>query len=186
MTLPLRVVKVGGSLLDRPPAMEQLPDWIQSARATHRLLFICGGGAPVDWLREQTARGKLDETEAHWEAIRQMDYNADCLSSIFGLPEVELADSPVVEGAAVGIVDRFLNEVEPHLEGVRLPVGWQVTSDSIAARVASVYNAELVLLKSCPPPSEPSDHASLAQQGYVDDFFPAASLGLRQVLFETL
>ena len=47
----------------------------------------------------------------------------------------------------------FLREVEPGLPGPKLPVGWDVTSDSIAARVAVLFDvAELVLLKSSSAP----------------------------------
>ena len=46
-------------------------------------------------------------------------------------------------------VESFLRREEPVLPGVRLPIGWHVTSDSIAARLAEVCQAqELVLLKS--------------------------------------
>ncbi|MCA9240540.1 MAG: hypothetical protein KDA37_10085, partial [Planctomycetales bacterium] len=65
--------------------------------------------------------------------------------------------------------------------------GWQVTSDSIAARVAEVLDAELVLLKAAPPPDgRRQDLDWLADAGYVDRWFPRASLGLRSVSFQTL
>lgn len=184
MTLPLRVIKVGGSVLDRPTAMRELPGWIESTRSSHRLLLIIGGGASVDRVRDQTALGQLTEAEAHWEAIKQMDRNAAMVASLLGRPALDLTVSPPLERVAVGLVSHFLREVEPDLDGSRLPIGWEVTSDSIAARVAAVYDADLMLLKSCPPPSEPTDHAQLARQGYVDQFFPTASLGLREVLFQ--
>ena len=53
----------------------------------------------------------------------------------------------------------FLREVEPDLPGLTLPVGWDVTSDSIAARIAVILNdAELVLLKSSSAPVAERDY----------------------------
>jgi aspartokinase-like uncharacterized kinase len=71
----------------------------------------------------------------------------------------------------------FLRREEPHLPGRSLPSSWDVTSDSIAARLAIVTGAdELVLLKSVPPPDSdlqpPSSLRQLAASGYVDRFFP--------------
>ena len=69
--------------------------------------------------------------------------------------------------------EQFLRDVEPHAAGRPLPAGWQVTSDSIAARLAEVLAAdELVLLKSIDPPSATWQQA--AREGLVDAYFPEA------------
>jgi len=58
------------------------------------------------------------------------------------------------------------------LPGSVLPRSWTVSSDSIAARLAEVLPAdELVLLKSSDPTTGEAD--GLADQEYVDEFFPA-------------
>ena len=50
---------------------------------------------------------------------------------------------------------RFLETIEPTLDGETLPQSWDVTSDSIAARIARLLTChELVLLKSCLPPPD--------------------------------
>jgi hypothetical protein len=59
-----------------------------------------------------------------------------------------------------------------------LPVGWQVTSDSIAAAVATANRADLLLAKRVPPPGPASDLESLAAAGWVDEHFPTAARGL--------
>src|SRR5690606_33918929 len=100
------------------------------------------------------------------------------------LPEATIIDSidAVEPTCATGLYlfdpRRFLETVEPHLPGEALPIGWQTTSDSIAARVARVLTAgELVLLKSAPPDARwwPS---TAAERGYVDKHFPVAAAGL--------
>jgi 5-(aminomethyl)-3-furanmethanol phosphate kinase len=62
-----------------------------------------------------------------------------------------------------------------------LPHSWDVTSDSIAARLAVLAGAdELVLLKS----GLPTDSLTLAQAaetGYVDRYFPVAAAGVPRV-----
>jgi aspartokinase-like uncharacterized kinase len=59
-----------------------------------------------------------------------------------------------------------------------LPIGWRVTSDSIAAAVAATVGAELILAKRVPPPGPASDLESLAAAGWVDEHFPTAARGL--------
>ena len=59
-----------------------------------------------------------------------------------------------------------------------LPCTWQVTSDSIAARVAARIGAdELVLLKSTLP-SAASDLEYWSRHGFVDGYFASAAAGL--------
>jgi hypothetical protein len=60
-----------------------------------------------------------------------------------------------------------------------LPVGWHVTSDSIAAAVAAACNAALWLAKSEPPPA--GDLECLARAGWVDDYFPLAAAPLGRI-----
>jgi len=63
-------------------------------------------------------------------------------------------------------------------------VGWEVTSDSIAAHVAAAYGGELLLVKSVPPPSLPASQnqlEALAAAGWVDSHFPSAAAGLATI-----
>jgi aspartokinase-like uncharacterized kinase len=60
-------------------------------------------------------------------------------------------------------------------------VGWHVTSDSIAAAVATACGAALLLAKSVPPPESRGSLASLAQAGWVDDYFPSVAADLERI-----
>jgi aspartokinase-like uncharacterized kinase len=65
-----------------------------------------------------------------------------------------------------------LRHGEPRLPGTRLPANWDVTSDSIAARLAVALRAEeLVLLKSTLPDAH-LEVEELSQSGLVDTMFP--------------
>jgi hypothetical protein len=62
-----------------------------------------------------------------------------------------------------------------------LPAGWEVTSDSIAARVAVECGRGLLLVKSVPPPPCPAGAdvcSALAAAGWVDQYFPVAAAAL--------
>src|SRR5690606_38335664 len=62
-----------------------------------------------------------------------------------------------------------------------LPHHWDVTSDSIAARLAALLGADqLILLKSTDAPPG-LDRERAAALGLVDPIFPAASRTLRRV-----
>ena len=72
------------------------------------------------------------------------------------------------------------------MAGAVLPRSWQVTGDSIAARIAECLGAdELVLLKSTDPPSTPSRRIA-SRLGLVDGFFGEATDRLRRIRFVNL
>jgi aspartokinase-like uncharacterized kinase len=71
----------------------------------------------------------------------------------------------------------FLHEDEPQLDEHPLPHTWNVTTDSIAARLAETLSAdELVLLKSADPPP-----VAGAAGEYVDNYFAQVARRLRRV-----
>lgn len=187
---PCRVVKVGGSLLECPGLWRTLTRWLDEQPALSSLLIV-GGGALADQVRQLDRRYGLREDVAHSLAIRAMHVNGFVLSQL--VPDSgwmagyhQWIQHPTMTGRDRWFfaVEPFLRHEEPELPGVRLPCGWHVTSDSIAARVAAVCQAqELVLLKStlpaAPGSSVPVAHA--ASVHLVDDFFPACAGSLPQI-----
>ena len=188
----LRVVKVGGSLLDWPPLANVLPRWLaQQPPAGH--VLVCGGGTWCDALRQAQQQFALPETAVHWLCVEALGVTAGLLAQVLRLPPPladwrragQAATAPLGGACTTVVLDprAFLHAHEPHLPGTVLPHDWSVTSDSIAARLAEVLQAdELVLLKSADPP--PGDVAALAAAGYVDRHFVQAlprSIPLRLV-----
>jgi aspartokinase-like uncharacterized kinase len=113
-----------------------------------------------------------DDATDHWSCIAIM--NALALTFASSVP-AKCITSPdmLAETNACYIFapEAWLRDREPQLPGTRLPESWDVTSDSIAARLAICTGAdELVLLKSADPPSR--DLQELADAGYVDKFLP--------------
>lgn len=171
--MKLHVVKIGGSLLDLVDLPERIHAWWQQ-RSGARGLLIVGGGSKVNALREAHAKGTLGDEQAHWRAIERMDENTRILAR-----KLE-GDSWC--GMKAFEVTSFLRHTEPNVSGVKLPVGWEVTSDSIAARVAIGVGAEeLHLLKSRLPTEDESQSLetqslktqslkTLVESGYIDPF----------------
>ena len=185
MNEPIRVVKLGGSLLDWDALPQQLRRWLALGQPA-RTLLVVGGGRWVDAVRREDVRRHLDERTAHWTCIDAMSVTARLVAD--WIREAVLFDDvgrflASSEETPLAILDvgRFLRDVEPAMPGDRLPESWDVTSDSIAARVARIVGAaELVLLKSALPDGSASPQA-MAEAGYVDRFYPRAAASLPRV-----
>lgn len=177
----IRVVKLGGSLLDLPDLAARLRRWL-GAQPAMPSVVLTGGGRLADAVREYDRRHALGDETAHWLAVRAMQRNARLTAAL--LPEASWATSveELVEGARpLSIVDPWglLHDDDRRFSPQPLPASWQVTSDSIAARLAQLCGAgELVLLKSTLP--REASLAAAAAGGYVDVFIPQA-LALPQV-----
>jgi aspartokinase-like uncharacterized kinase len=175
----VRVVKVGGSLLEWPPLPQALKQWLAAQPPAVNVL-VCGGGRFADVIRECDRRFSLGEQQAHWLAIDCMSITARLLAAL--LPEAGLIEDYCTLLAAarqpylstiIFNPSEFLNQHEAGLPGILVPRNWSATSDSVAARLAEAIAAdELVLLKSADPPG--GSLVDLAAAGYVDGHFPCA------------
>jgi 5-(aminomethyl)-3-furanmethanol phosphate kinase len=189
--IPLRVVKVGGSLLSWPELPSALPKWL-AAMPPARNILVCGGGAFTDAIRQADADFSLGEETAHWLAIDALALAARLLAAVMPAAlalttYAALEEQIACSQPSVVVFDpvEFLWRHEGRLPGVPLPHTWQVTTDSIAARLAELLGAdELVLLKSSAAPA--TELAALAEAGYVDRQFPRAAAGLARVRFVNL
>jgi aspartokinase-like uncharacterized kinase len=168
-------VKLGGSLLDLPELPARFRLWLERQPAMPTVL-VAGGGKMVDALRDADRLHGLGEAVSHWLCIRAMTIHAEMLSAMF--PEAVLCQSLAqwrsTPPPALAILDPwfFLRDEEPRLCSPSLPASWQVTSDSIAARLAQAIDAcELTLLKSATPAAGWT-LADAAAAGYVDSFLP--------------
>ena len=191
---PLRVVRVGGSLLTWPNLKSSLTEWLGREGQGKRNVLIAGGGQWVEQIRESTQRLGYGDEEAHWRSIQAMGQTARLLSEMLQVKRTgDLTSlrhqSTLAEGGELNCIvletETFLRTVEPLQPGNRLPASWDVTSDSIAARVAEYLNAELVLLKSADCPA-PGDFEAMARLQYVDRFFPIAAEPLCRIQFTNL
>lgn len=191
-TMDVRVVKLGGSLLDDAEVAARYRRWLNTQRPARNVLIV-GGGKLAEVLRRADKTHSLDESLLHWLAIDCLGINARLVAGL--LPEAELVSEwnglrrrllqmlpEGKSGTLVFDVTGFMRQIEPRLPGTQLAHGWNVTSDSIAARVAAGLAAgELVLLKSALPAQEPQTTQALADIGYVDESFPKIAREVRMI-----
>ncbi len=70
--LGLRVIKLGGSLLETSDCVERLLQWMRS-EPTARTLVLVGGGPPVDAIRQMANLHRYRDEFLHWLCIDAMD-----------------------------------------------------------------------------------------------------------------
>ena len=175
----VRVVKVGGSLLDWPQLPQALLAWLAQQPAGWSVL-LAGGGPLANVVRQADAAFGLGEEVCHGLCIDLLGASARLLAAILREPDT-LAGSlaEVRERIPTAPAGRVIFDPRSFLAlDTVLPHAWSVTSDSIAARLAEAIAAdELVLLKSVDPP-EDATLAQLVASGTIDGFFPRAAAAL--------
>jgi aspartokinase-like uncharacterized kinase len=156
------VVKLGGSLYDHPALRDGLNQWL--ADHPGPVLLVPGGGDIADGVRAFDKLHAVGEEAAHWAAVRALNVAGDLLASLVTRKDVE-------------VLDAFAFAKEDERRPDRLPHTWDVTTDSIALRVAVVRNAtKLVLLKS--NDLRPMTWDAAALMGFVDRHFPKVAAGV--------
>lgn len=155
------VAKVGGSLFDLPDLRDRLTQWIRSQSYPH-ILLVPGGGNGAEVVRQFDELHQIGSEASHWLAVRVLTVNAHFLGELLGVPVVATATNN-----PIAVVDPHAFCAADERNPGSLPHNWDVTSDSIAARIAIVFNANLALLKSVNlPPNLTWPEASA--QGFVD------------------
>ena len=187
-TITVRIIKLGGSLLDWPDWPARFRQWLSRQSAAVNILIV-GGGTLADDVRRRDAKDGLDASTAHWLAIDAMSANIiaarQLLHEAVSVDRWEDLQKPIADGDLIAFCPReFLRRIEADAPGPRLPHGWDVTSDSIAARLAVVLGVqELVLLKSAVPPLEATTLQQAADVDYVDRCFPQFAVPIPIVRF---
>ena len=162
----MRVIKLGGSLLELPDLGPRLRRFVHQLNPPDCTLILVGGGAVVDAIRNYDNRWKLDEVPCHWLCVHLLNSTARLLHLL--MPEWPLIMHPQTltqwlasasrtekpnhnRLPAIVAPDSFYS---PTANAHSLPLSWETTSDSIAALLARITQAdELILLKSTDPPS---------------------------------
>ena len=183
----LIVLKLGGSLLNSPD-LQQRVRRLLALRPSCRILIVVGGGTAADVVREWSHQHALPEESAHWIAIRSLSMTRALVKEL--LPEVGEVGSHDealrcwAENPAPLLlnIEAYLTQAEP-VDPAPLPHTWDVTSDSIAAWVASRWSAdELVLVKSINLKSDLTlDQAQ--RDKLVDDHFPHVATKVSRILW---
>ena len=166
---PALILKVGGSLLSRPGWPALLASLV-AACGQRSCRLVVGGGAVVDGLRTLDTVAPQPAALMHALAIDALRLTGRLVAETLAVPMV----AAVEDGGCVAVLDI------PAWLGVQsrsatLPMGWEVTSDAIAAQIAVEHGGQLMLVKSVPPPPCPGGVdcvSALAAAGWVDQYFP--------------
>ncbi len=184
MTLPRRVIKIGGSLLAWPHVWQRVDDWLRQQPLAETIIVV-GGGALADAIRELDRTFSLDPRVHHRACIQAMGIHAQLVVSLLAdadwLADIAHLKSPPLKPRR-WVIDPWplVSRDDAERSAEPLPASWDVTSDSIAARLAELTQAdELTLLKSTLPVGR--DVLRWSEQGYVDCYFPQAIQNQRRV-----
>ncbi len=156
----LKIIKLGGSLLDLPDVGERLSQFLETE--LHPAIVI-GGGSSAELVRQWNRSGLMDSHEAHWLAIAAMTFNGQQLSRNsrqFRMAANRNEVGVILESGKTPILDALsILRRDPAFS--TMPETWDVTSDSISAMIACEWKADLCLLKSVHPGSNPLEHLDL-------------------------
>ena len=187
------VLKVGGSLLDWAELPVRLAGLLEARRASYpeeRPVLIAGGGTAADLVRALDRVHRLGDSTAHELAIHALDFTARLLAALLPgttpVDRLEALGSVWIDGGVPVLVPGpILAQIDPPGREC-LPRSWDVTSDSIAARIAVHLDADrFILLKSAAlPPGTRRDDAS--RRGWVDPMFPHVVRALQSVEYLNL
>jgi aspartokinase-like uncharacterized kinase len=139
----LSVIKIGGSLSQKPKALRALCQKLSLLANKHHIVVVPGGGKFVDCIREADKQYTLSDATAHHMAILGMDQYglllADLTPNSHAIDNLEGVKN-VRTGLAVFLPSKFM------LSHEELPKSWEVTSDTIAAYIAKKLVAKKLLL----------------------------------------
>lgn len=160
------VVKIGGSLL----GSADLAGWLRvvTEHGKGKLVIVPGGGVFADTVRAQQQRLGFSDLCAHHMALKAMEQ--------FGLLLMDL-NPELVPGSSeeeldlqtkAGKVSVWL-PYDMVTRSSEITIGWDITSDSLAAWLAARLGAQhLVLVKCARAPDRPVAVAEASRWGVVD------------------
>jgi len=139
------VIKIGGSLANQPDSLKRLCGRLVALAEKRKLLVVPGGGSFADLVREFDRTQLLSPTAAHLMALLGMDQYGILLSSIVPhartVKKLKAARALQTRGLLPILLPSEMTSKDIYLEH-----SWNVTSDSIAARVAGLSNTSMLIL----------------------------------------
>ncbi|MFP3609392.1 aspartate kinase [Paraburkholderia terricola] len=162
------VVKIGGSLSHEPTLRNWLDELCEVGGG--RVVIVPGGGDFADKVRQYQSEWRFDDLVAHNMCLLAMTQYAIMMQGV--RPELVLASSEAKirralrDGhVAVWVPTALMRDAPDAMSN------WDTTSDSLAAWLSTMLNAErLIVVKSCPI-FEDERLETLAATGVVDRRF---------------
>jgi aspartokinase-like uncharacterized kinase len=165
----MKVIKLGGSLINDEPALHQCLNSIERNHSD-KVIIVPGGGVFADQVRLMQQQWKFDDKTAHQMAILAMQQMALLLNSIkrtFIVTHTISAINQALLDCSVVIWSPDIKELD--FSGIR--ACWDVTSDSLAAWLAGQLSAtELIIVKSAEIPLQ-ANIQQMQEAGLLDKAF---------------
>ncbi len=140
------VVKIGGSLFPEKAIKlcESILTFNNSLKSPMKIIFICGGGAFANKIRDYNNELHFSDTANHNSAIMCMDIIGTLLSDkVQGLEvakSIDMVDSLLEQGSfPILIPSTFIEGLDPFEHS------WRITSDSIALYISNLLKAKLLI-----------------------------------------
>lgn len=166
------VIKLGGSLIGSPELKGWLDMLVQFGDG--KVVIVPGGGIFADAVREAQALMSIDDVIAHQMAVLAMDQYATLMTGmnaglVTASSELEIAERGWQHRAVVWKPSAMV------LADQDLPMNWDLSSDSLAAWLATKLNAQhLLVVKSISHNhAEKVEVEDLMLDGVVDSYFSA-------------
>jgi aspartokinase-like uncharacterized kinase len=182
------VIKVGGSLAEEPTVLIALCNGLGEIAKKYRIIVIPGGGRFADVVRKFDRQYALSPEISHRMAILGMDQFGLLLSQFIPNSCATYLLTDAKQLSEIRVVPIFLPS-RVAFQADQLEHSWSVTSDSIAAYVASLLHVNKLILVTDVDgifTSDPKKHSdarlinelsasdllALAQRTSVDQFLP--------------
>ncbi len=137
------VLKVGGSLTEDPNSLVKLCRDLAFLAKDHRILVVPGGGKFADTIRELDKTYSLSDSTAHKMAVLAMDqyglFLSDIIPGSYVSYSLKVTNNSVNKKLPIFLPSQLMFCEDP------LENSWDVTSDTIAAYIASKLNAHKVV-----------------------------------------
>jgi aspartokinase-like uncharacterized kinase len=141
--VPLRIIKLGGSLLTLKDLRQRLDTWLAKQTSARNLLVV-GGGAAVESIRELDALHHFPPKLTHWTSVEMMAVTATLASQVLGLErpistEAELhkyLSSSGIPSIACIQPTAYYSPSIAHTKDCDLPESHQRLDRSLACQVA--------------------------------------------------
>jgi aspartokinase-like uncharacterized kinase len=138
------VIKIGGSLAEDPADLSALCNKLGKIAKKYRIVVVPGGGKFADVVREFDQRFVLSPDISHRMALLGMDQFGLLLSQIIPNSCAVYLLNDAKQLSEIKVVPIFLPS-RLMFQDDPLEHSWDVTSDSIAAYIASRLNADKVI-----------------------------------------
>ncbi|MDO9161864.1 MAG: uridylate kinase [Methylococcaceae bacterium] len=165
------VVKLGGSL-EQSGALLDCLQQIEQHYQNDSVVIVPGGGVFADQVRMAQVRWQFDDRAAHVMALLAMQQMALLINGLKRQFVISESVADIKARAATGKILIWSPDIN-ELDNAGLTASWDITSDSLAAWLASAASAsDLIVVKSAS--IDPGQNlAELAAQGTIDNAFCA-------------